>query len=158
METACLARNIHDWEQLGCYCRSNGRESASTAHSTAKPQILATPRLWGNKDTFTGLGFFLPKSTPQATEVSHARLACWDQLGNPSMATAEISGLPSLRCLLPCAHTCEFWECLLMTGLIVSSVLLPGIFFVLVWSSWTRRENYLLPLEGHLVDNPSRIP
>lgn len=129
MENACLARNLQDCDQPGCYCRSNGRESASTAHSAAKPQILATPCLWGNKDTFTGLGFFLLKSTPQATEVSHARLACWDQLGNPSMATAEISGLPSLRCLLPCAHTCEFRECLLMTGLRVSSVLLPGIFF-----------------------------
>lgn len=55
--------------------------------------------------------------------------------------------------------TCEFRECLLMTGLRVSSVLLPGIFFFfLVWSSWTRRENYFLPLERHLVDNPSGIP
>ena len=74
----------HDWDQPGCYCTCNGRESASTAHSTAKPQILATPRLGGNKDTFTGLGSFLLNPTPQAKAVCHARLACWEQLGSAS--------------------------------------------------------------------------
>ena len=64
------------------------------AHSTAKPQILATPCLGGNKDTFTGLGSFLLNPTPQAKEVCHARLACWEQLGSPSLAC--LAALPSV--------------------------------------------------------------
>lgn len=61
-----------------------------------------------------------PAFVPLAKEASHTRLACRDQLSSVAQCSG-LSTFSSHRSFLQDAHTCDFWQCSLMTPLLVVS-------------------------------------